>query len=67
MQGDKHSGQRMLDLVQEVLAASAELGQEWDKVEADANLDLDLLESLSKEDFDPSSVLERLISGARRN
>jgi hypothetical protein len=67
MQGDKHSGQRMLDLVQEVRAASAEHGHERDETEADINLDIGLLESLSEEDFDLSSVLERLISGARRN
>lgn len=68
MQSDRHSAQRMLDIVHGVCAAIEGVGPENPSMPtSEPSPDLGLLEDISGDDFDVSAVLERFMSSAHRN
>jgi|HubBroStandDraft_3_1064219.scaffolds.fasta_scaffold725834_2 hypothetical protein len=65
---DRHSAQRMLDIVREVCASAAVADSEHAALpQMQPRPDLNFLEDISGNDFDVSAVLERFISDAHRD
>jgi hypothetical protein len=67
MQNDRFSGQRMLDIVQEVCAANEADLETSISSAADQLPDLELLKDISQNTLDVSAVLERFTSNAHRD